>query len=238
LQTQKVLQVENDCRLAEERAARSAEVVESATAAEAARTVAGIEGERREAAEVDAKALMDQRVQCARIESRLAASEERETHHRDEVARLTAALREAEQQAATQAGLFARSEGVLQSEMRTVQSLEASQADLRNEEASVAGRLARVSQQAADSAQEVFELRTSLQTERAALLATRIGLSSEETELQQSPVERSPARGVKLRQGYQDVAKMWRLEHGHSVKAIVSGRSGGLSQELSEFSEG
>eukprot|EP00931_Biecheleriopsis_adriatica_P050203 TRINITY_DN29055_c0_g1_i1.p1 TRINITY_DN29055_c0_g1~~TRINITY_DN29055_c0_g1_i1.p1 ORF type:complete len:824 (-),score=183.96 TRINITY_DN29055_c0_g1_i1:17-2488(-) len=258
---EKVQQVEFACQIAEDRAARAAAVAESAAAADAARHVADVEGERREAAEAGARVLMDQRLEYAKAESRLAATEDREHQLRDEVRRLTDSLSDAERQAAEQVQASASDLKQLQAEfaeaVRFISSMESSEAALQLEEASCAGRLARATQQATDRAAEVAELRLSLQSERAALKATRGELRGESRSA--TPMANSPLQGgtsarslqpadwspgsndgeFKPRGGLKDlddVAKKWRLERGHSVAAIL--KSGTMYDPFSVADEG
>ncbi|CAE8736908.1 unnamed protein product, partial [Polarella glacialis] len=216
---EKVRKTEMTCRIAEEKAARVATVAEISAEAAASRRVAEVESCHRESVESAAKQSLDQQMGQARAEAKLAVIEERERQARTEANALAAKLQAAEETVIKQAGLVGRSEAELRAEIaeaaRANRASEANESQLASENATLSAKLAKLSQLAASSQREAAELRNALARERAALAATRGELMQE---IQISPKAKDSQRS---QQRLYDAARQWRLEHGHSVAAMV-----------------
>lgn len=169
--------------------------------------------------------LANEKDQTAALESKLNSAEEREKELRAEVARLadllTAAECDALQKTSDFTALQERCGSELDEMRRECQEAVAAQMELQRQEASVAGRLARVTQRVTEQEEEVDELRIALQGERAALSVLR------SAELQNDPAPMASRRSgaslpamSPLQPALDEVAKRWRLEHSHSVSAI------------------
>eukprot|EP00434_Breviolum_minutum_P039008 symbB.v1.2.034619.t1/scaffold4497.1/size38912/1 len=176
------------------------------------------------AEEVQQLQLAEEKQENTTLESKLSESEQRENDLRAEVARLADLLTAAECDSLEKASDFTNLQERYQESV-------AAQMELQRQEASVAGRLARVTQRVTE--QEVDELRIALQAERAALLVLR----REEVQSDlatTSSVRRSgaslPAMSPLQPRALDEVAKRWRLEHSHSVSAIY--KSGTLPASL------
>lgn len=178
------------------------------------------------AEEVQQLQLAEEKQENTTLESKLSESEQRENDLRAEVARLADLLTAAECDSLEKASDFTNLQERYQESV-------AAQMELQRQEASVAGRLARVTQRVTEQDEEVDELRIALQAERAALLVLR----REEVQSDlatTSSVRRSgaslPAMSPLQPRALDEVAKRWRLEHSHSVSAIY--KSGTLPASL------
>ncbi|CAK9069286.1 unnamed protein product [Durusdinium trenchii] len=182
-----------------------------------------------QAEEAASQRLADEKLESAKLESRLTAAAEREKELRAEVARLADLLTAAEYDSLQKASDFTTSQerwgNELEEMRRECEEAVSLQLDLQRQEATAAGRLARVTQRAAEQEEELSELRVSLQAERAALLVLRAELPKSEARGKSLPAM-SPLGSSTL----DEVTKRWRLEHSHSVSAIY--KSGSLPECL------
>lgn len=174
----------------------------------------------------------------SKLNSALNSAEEREKELRAEVARLadllTAAECDALQKTSDFTALQERCGSELDEMRRECQEAVAAQMELQRQEASVAGRLARVTQRVTEQEEEVDTLRVALQGERAALSVLRSAELQDDAVTMPTAARRSgaslPAMSPLQSRALDEVAKRWRLEHSHSVSAIH--KSGTLPASL------
>ncbi|CAE7532679.1 unnamed protein product, partial [Symbiodinium pilosum] len=133
-----------------------------------------------------------------------------------EVSRLADLLTAAEAQVLEKSDAMERAEERLATKTAEAEAFETAELWQQKQEAAVAGRLARLVQQATDQEEEIASLQISLQAERAALAVLR----RSELQISDAVVE-SKSLPVRLARADVDEAKhRWRLEHSFSVSAI------------------
>ncbi|CAE7233614.1 unnamed protein product [Symbiodinium natans] len=182
------------------------------------------------AAETSSQQLLDQKLVSAKLESRLSTASEREEELRLEVSRLADLLTAAEAEVLEKASNIDRAEERLAAKTAEAEAFEQAELRQHKQEAAVAGRLARLVQQAADQEEEIVSLQTSLQAERAALAVLR---RSDQITDAVTTAKSLPVRLVRM--DVDDVKDRWRLEHSFSVSAIH--KSGTLPETLPLASE-
>ncbi|CAE7877256.1 unnamed protein product [Symbiodinium necroappetens] len=178
------------------------------------------------AAEASSQQLLDQKLVSAKLESRLSTASEREEELRHEMSRLADLLTAAEAEVLEKTSDVENAEERLAAKTAEAHAFEQAELRQHTQEAAIAGRLARLVQQAADQEEEIAVLQTSLHAERAALAVLRrseLQITDAVTEAKSLPVRH-------VRTDVDEAKNRWRLEHSFSVSAIH--KSGTLPETL------
>jgi len=164
------------------------------------------------AAEASSQQLLDQKLVSAKLESRLSTASEREEELRHEMSRLADLLTAAEAEVLEKTSDVENAEERLAAKTAEAHAFEQAELRQQTQEAAIAGRLARLVQQAAD--QEEAHQTSS---------GSDLQITDAVTEAKSLPVRH-------VRTDVDEAKNRWRLEHSFSVSAIH--KSGTLPETL------